>query len=486
VSVEIGVEKWVERLMERSPCLQRAPRGRVIARVAAEALAAVDPRACVLRSTHRLIKPRGEAAVIGEFVFDLAADPGTPGETEHGRIWIFGAGKASAAMTAALVERFGERVAGGVVIVKHDEEIAARAQACAPVELLRGDHPVPGPATAAASARLRSRAAEVGPRDLILCPISGGASALLSEPLIAREDWAALTSHLLAREVSIQAINKLRRRFDALKAGGLAHLMSPATVVGLLVSDVVGDELALVGSGPTVYAEGDEARENTELLDELGERLRGLPEALRERLADPPPLPRWPSTPAGLPQGVHQVLIARNGDAREAACRGAQAEGLDSIVLLPALGGLAADEGRRLARLLASPPDDLPVAAPSCLVTGGETVVALDRGQVGVGGRNQELALAAIEDLAGVPDVALLTLATDGEDGPTDAAGALVTGASLTAAETAGLNLRSALATHDSHRALERLGALVRTGPTGTNVCDLALLFRFAPGSDTK
>ncbi|WP_165703879.1 glycerate kinase type-2 family protein [Enhygromyxa salina] len=477
------VEAWIERLLADSPCLTRAPHTRALAHVAAHALAAVDPRACVLRHTHRLIKPHGEAAVVGEFVFDLAANPSAPGEAEHGRIFVFGAGKASAAMTEAIVERFGDRVAGGVVIVKHAS--AHPSGRIGPVEIVVGDHPIPGAATAAATARLRAQARLVGPRDLVLCPISGGASALLSEPTLAGADWSALTHHLLGRDVSIQAINKLRRRFDTLKAGGLARLLCPATVVSLIVSDVVGDELALIGSGPTVYAEADDDQAHAALLVELGDRLRGLDAPLLAALREPPPLAPWPTTPAGRPQGVYQVLVARNGDAREAACRAARAQGLDSIVLLPMLGGPAANEGRRLAQLLADTPADLPVAAPFCLITGGETTVELSTAnnsetgtETGAGGRNQELALAAIEGLAGLPGVALLTLATDGEDGPTDAAGALVTGESLARARAAGLDVAAALARHDSHGVFAPLGDLVRTGPTGTNVCDLAFLLR--------
>lgn len=469
------VDAWIERLLSDSPCLTRAPHTRALAHVAAEALAAVDPHACVLRSTHRLIKPHGEAAVVGEFVFDLSANPDAPGEAEHGRVWVFGAGKASAAMTEALVERFGDRIAGGVVIAKHGG--GHPSGRIGPVELVVGDHPIPGAATAAATAHLRARAASVRPRDLVLCPISGGASALLSEPTLPGADWAELTHHLLGRDVSIQAINKLRRRFDTLKAGGLARLLCPATVVSLIVSDVVGDELALIGSGPTVYPDDNDDQAHAQLLDELGDHLHGLGAPLLAQLREPPPLTAWPSTPSGRPQGVFQVLVARNGDAREAACRGARAQGFDSIVLLPMLGGLAADEGRRLAQLLADTPADLPVTAPYCLITGGETTVELG-GAHGAGGRNQELALAAIEGLAGVPGVALLTLATDGEDGPTDAAGALVTGESLARARAAGLDVAAALTRHDSHSVFARLGDLVRTGPTGTNVCDLAFLLR--------
>jgi hydroxypyruvate reductase len=483
------VSDWIERLLANSSCLTRHAHGRTIAAIAAEALAAVDPRACVLRSTHLLRKPTGEAAVIGEFVFDLAQDPERPGAHECGSMHVFGAGKASAAMASALVERFGSRVAGGLVIVKHPPSSLEPPRADDPegvigrvgeIEIMLGDHPIPGARTAAAAARLRDRARRVGPRDLVLCPCSGGASALLSEPTLAPDEWAELHALLLARDVSIQAINRLRRRFDVLKAGGLAQLLAPATVVGLIISDVVGDELALVGSGPTVYPSEHEEAEYQALLGELDERLAGLSEPLRRKLDQPPPLHVHPRVD-GRPQGVHQVLLARNGDAREAACRRARAEGLDSIVLLPALGGLAANEGRRLARLLATMPADLPVTPPCCLVTGGETTVALGSDVVhGLGGRNQELALAAIEGLAGIPDLALLTLATDGEDGPTDAAGALITGESFARAQALGIELELALAQHDSHQVFARLGDLIRTGPTGTNVCDLALLFRFA------
>jgi glycerate 2-kinase len=467
---------WTERLLAKNPCLRADAPGQLLAEIAAAALAAVDPHACVLRNTHRLIKPRGEAAVIGEFVFDFAPADAAPVGREHARMWIFGAGKASAEMAAALVERFGERVAGGLVIAKHEPQARERL---GPVELWLGDHPIPGPASAAAVARLRTLAAGVGPRDLVLCPISGGASALLSDPLLDPGDWATLTEHLLARDVSIQAINKLRRRFDALKAGGLARLSCPATVVGLVVSDVVGDELALVGSGPTVYPEPGEAQAHAALLAELGERLQGLPERIVQRLADPPVLVPRPTAPDGRPHAVHQVLIARNGDAREAACKAARARGLDSIVLLPALGGLAVSEGRRLAQLLAHPPEDLPVTQPWCVVMGGETTVALGPGSAtGLGGRNLELALAAVEGLSGCSDVALVTLATDGEDGPTDAAGARVGGDSLARLRALGIDPNVALAAHDSYRVFDRLGDLVRTGSTGTNVCDLALLLR--------
>ncbi|NVB40230.1 DUF4147 domain-containing protein [Pseudenhygromyxa sp. WMMC2535] len=482
-------QPWRETLLARSPGLRRHPRGRELAEIAGAALEAVDPLACVHAHTHLLPKPKGAAAaVVGEYVFDLAADPQAPGPAEHGRIWIVGAGKAGAAMAGALVERFAPHVAGGVVITKHAgaADPALAPPELGPVEQLIGDHPIPGQASARASAQLRALAPRVGPRDLVLCPISGGASALLCDPLIPREQLAALVEHLLARDVSIHAINRLRRRLDRLKAGGLARLFAPATVVGLILSDVVGDDPALVGSGPTVYPDaGDQPQAFAELLSTLAPALAELPAALRRAIEDAPAPASAPVDPhTGLAQQVHQVLVARNGDAREAACRVARERGLDAVVLLPALDGQARAAGRRLGELLVDMPDDLPVRAPACLVTGGETTVDLAHGQLGgpsqLGGRNQELALAAAWPLAELDDdqAALLTLATDGEDGPTDAAGAIITPSTLARARAAGLDPERALREHDSHALFDTLGDLLRTGPTGTNVCDLALLLR--------
>ncbi len=485
-----GPSSAAERILAGCPGLRTHPRGASIAAIAGAALDAVDPRAQIANHTHALAKPKGHAAVIGEFVFDLADDPDAPGTAEHGRVWVFGAGKASVAMAAALVERFPEHIVGGLIIAKHRPS-PELATALGPVGVTLGDHPTPGTQSEAAHKLLVRAATEVGPRDLVLCPISGGASALLSAPSnLSGADWALLIDHLLARDVSIQAINRLRRRLDALKAGGLARLFAPATVVGLIISDVIGDDLALVGSGPTVYADthdGDEC--HAALLAELSPSLAGLPPHIIATLRSAPMPASVPINPGtGLPQGVHQVLVARNGDAREAACKRARVEGLDSVVLLPALGGPAADEGRRLAALLHDPPADLPVNAPFCLVMGGETTVTLPD-QPGRGGRNLTLALAAMPGLAatvdtldptrGAGELALLTLASDGEDGPTDAAGALVTPTSMARAHAQGLDPERALAHCDSYPLFAALGDLVKTGPTGTNVCDLAFLFRW-------
>lgn len=482
---------WSAKLLEGCPALRRHAHGEVIAAIAAAALDAVDPRACVRRHVHRLERPTGTAAVVGEYVFDLAATGDVPGPREHGRIWIVGAGKASVAMAGALVEIFGEHVGGGLIVAKHANQADPGAIDLGPVRVCLGDHPTPGAASLAARDQLVELAARVQPRDLVLCPVSGGASALATDPTLPLDQWATLTGHFLAHDVPIHALNRIRRRLDRLKAGGLARLFAPATVVGLIVSDVVGDDLALVGSGPTVYASPADASEaHAALMEDLRDVLDDLPPPIASAIRDSARPAARPEAPTA--QQVYQVLIARNGDAREAACRAARANGLDSLIVLPAITGPAEAEAERVATPLADPSATLPVRPPVCLVYGGEPTVHIPRSvQADAhGGRNQTLALAAAGALARIArrasdsaepatDLAVLALATDGEDGPTDAAGAFVTQRTLELAAVDGLDVATALRTRRSYPLLDQLGSLLYTGPTGTNVCDLVLALRW-------
>jgi glycerate 2-kinase len=311
-----------------------------------------------------------------------------------------------------------------------------------------------------------------GPGDLVLCPISGGASSLVTVPRgdITLEDLGIVTTALLRSGASIEAMNAVRKHLDAIKGGGLALAASRATVIALVLSDVVGDPLDIVGSGPTV---GDRST--------FDEALSIAIEAMGAE-AIPPRIRRWleagrsgahletPDPDDARLACVHNVLLAGNGTAMDAAAARAQADGL-RIVGRHLLVGEACDAGRALARRL---PELSGSATPAGLVAGGETTVTI-RGE-GIGGRNLEVALGAVEILAATPGALLVTLATDGDDGPSGAAGAVVTSDTLARARAQGLDPREHLARNDSLAFFDALGDTIRTGPTGTNVCDLALL----------
>jgi hydroxypyruvate reductase len=282
----------------------------------------------------------------------------------------------------------------------------------------------------------------------------------------------------LACGATINEINSLRKHLDQVKGGRLAGLVFPARLINLILSDVVGTPLDVIASGPatcdpSTYADAIAVLNKYGIYNRVpasitsvlqaGEQGR-LPETLKE----------------GDPRltGVRNIIVGDNYLAAQAAIQQAQQAGFHSLLLTTYLQGEASQVGKWLSSLLkqvAASGDPLP--RPCCLVCGGETTVTL-RGH-GKGGRNQELALGAVEGLAGLENVALLTLATDGEDGPTDAAGAVVTGATATKACQAGLSTSAFLANNDSYTYFEKLGDLLKPGPTGTNVNDLVFLFAF-------
>lgn len=387
-----------------------------VRRVVESALDAVAPGACVRRHLAR----DGDALTIDGRRVPLP---------EGGRVRIFGAGKASLGLTRALLDLLGDRIADGLVIAKH-----ADVDAVGPVQVRTGGHPLPNEASLAATEEMLELLADGRPDDLILSPISGGASALACAPRAL--DLAQVrerTRALIASGDPIHLINEQRRSWDAIKAGGLARAAAPARVVGLVLSDVVGDPLRFIGSGPTVLDSPD---------------------------------PR-----------VLNVIVGRNRDALEAAATTAKAAGLAVGEHREPLTGEARELGRRLGRVLAHAGDGFPVARPGVLLAGGETTVHV-RG-TGRGGRNQELALGAIAALDGARDTWLVALGTDGEDGPTPAAGALVTGESAARARALELDAIDHLERNDAYTFFERMGDLLVTGPTGTNVGDLALGFVF-------
>jgi hydroxypyruvate reductase len=317
--------------------------------------------------------------------------------------------------------------------------------------------------------------------DLVIALISGGGSALLSAPAdgISLEDLQNLTRLLLACGASIDEINTLRKHLDQIKGGGLARFTYPARLVSLILSDVVGDPLDVIASGPAVpdsstWKAAWGVLERYDLVDRAPQAiLAHLQKGCRGELPDTPK----PDDP--LFARVQNVMVASNLQAAEAAAEQAEEEGFHTLLLTTYLQGEARQAGRILGAILrqvAAPGH--PIPRPACLIAGGETTVTL-LGD-GLGGRNQEVALGAVSELHGLEQVALVTFATDGGDGPTDAAGALVTGETAQRAAALGMHPDDYLKRNDSYHFFEALGDLLFTGPTGTNVNDLTFLFAFS------
>lgn len=446
------------RLMTET--LRGEPWGARAAAIMAAALAAVEPGAAVRRHMRR----EGDALLVGGRRYDLAGYRG---------VWLVGAGKAGAAMAGAAADVLGEYLSGGAVVVKG--EVAAPAGAR--YALLPAAHPVPDARGAAAGERIAALLGGLGADDLVIALISGGGSALLTLPVegVALDDMRGLTAALLGCGARIDEINCLRKHLDRLKGGGLARLAHPATLVSLVLSDVVGSPLDVIASGPTVPDASSFAQAWAVL--ERYAIAEAIPAAARAHLARGR-AGALPDTPkAGDPCFARAVtlLVGDNRQAADAALAAARELGMHTLLLTTYLQGEAREAGRVLAAVARELAAGGPLPRPACIIAGGETTVTL-RGD-GRGGRNQELALAAVTDLDGLENVALVALATDGDDGPTDAAGAVVSGASLRRARALGLDPAAHLARNDAYPFFAALGDLLRPGPSGTNVNDLAFLF---------
>ena len=386
------------------------------------------------------------------------------------------------AAVAVLAER-GSSPAGGLVVAP-----AADPAPHPSLALVAGDHPEPGPGSRAAAEALAEAAAAVRPGEEVWVLLSGGTTSLVGAPDDGLDpaDLAALYTLLLGSGLDIAAMNRVRKRFSRWGGGKLARALAPARVRTYVVSDVIGDDLASIGSGPLV-PDTATAADVRALLEEAGLLARLAP-ALRKRLAAVE-RGQMPETPKPGDEAFARVtleLIASNRLALEAAARRAAELGLDPVVSEAPLAGEASAVGASVAAALlqdcAIPTIPQPDArrprsgaAPRCLIWGGETTVTLGE-RPGLGGRCQELALAAARLLAGAPDdVALLAAGTDGRDGPTDAAGAIVDAGTWRAVVDAGRDPARDLEAHDAYHALDAAGALLRPGLTGTNVMDVVI-----------
>lgn len=419
-------------------------------------IAAVDPAAAVTA----IVRADAEALHVG--------DAALPWDGID-RVVILGAGKASARMAAALEAQLGDRISGGLVIVKD-----GHGAPTATVEIAEASHPYPDERGERAARRLLGLAREAGPRDVLLCCISGGGSCLTPAvaPGVSLEALQELTDQLLRSGATINAINAVRKHLSVIHGGRLAAAAHPARVVALILSDVVDNPLDVIASGPTVpdpttYADALRALDDHGLRD-------SAPASIREHLKSGAAGAEEESPKPGDARlaDVRNVIIADNAQAAEAAVRAARERGFDALHVTSAVEG----EAREFALTLAGTARDIarrgrPVGRPGCVVFGGETTVTV-RGS-GAGGRNQEMALAAAIALEGTPRAAVMALATDGTDGPTNAAGGLVDGGTVARARAAGIDAARALDDNDSHAFLSAAGDLIATGPTHTNVNDL-------------
>ena len=446
--------------------LRTHPAGQAVTRVLAAALDAVDPYAAVLRHL-RIGDSEGERLWVGDRAYDLA----------RGRhVWVVGAGKAGYPMARAAAEVLGEWIGGGLVIVKDGH--APIGQTLPGIQIVEAAHPLPDLRSEAATRRIAGLLQQAAPDDLVLALISGGGSALMTAPApgISLADVQALTSALLACGASIDEINTLRKHIDLVKGGGLAGWAAPSRTAALILSDVIGDPLDVIASGPCVpdsstFADAAAILERYALFDRIPPSIRTrLDEGMRGTVPETPK----PGDP--LFERVQNRIVASNIQAAQAAMAQARREGWQALLLSTSLQGEARHAGRFLAavaRQAAASGEPLP--RPACILIGGETTVTL-RGD-GLGGRNQELALGAVNEMSGLEDVLLVALATDGGDGPTDAAGAVVSGETLARARNIGLDPQAFLARNDAYHFFEPLDDLLRPGPTQTNVNDLIFLF---------
>jgi len=425
-------------------------------RILDDALAAVDPyHAC-----RRQLRCAGGELIAGDRAFPVG---------EPSRIWFFGAGKASFRIAQAVEDELGDRLEGGLVVCKE-----GHAGSLARIDVLHASHPIPSAASVAAARRMIERAGRTRAGDIVICGITGGSSALLTLPWdgLALSDLQSATEILLTCGADIFEINAVRKHLSRVGGGRLAATFDPGVrLINLTVSDVIGDALDYI-TDPTVpdTSTVDDARATLE-------RFR-----LWERM--PQPISRFlgpgggvTETPKELPLPVrHDVVLLSAASPCEAARIGAEALGYAPLLLSTSFDGESQSLGRSfgaIARDIAR--RGVPMRPPCAVLGGGETIVRMSAFG-GLGGPNQEFALAGALLLPRNGRAALLGIDTDGSDGPTQIAGALCDSTTAARADGRGIDLRRALEDHNVTPALLDLGDAVATGPTGTNVNDLKLL----------
>ena len=391
---------------------------------------------------------------------------------KYDRISIVGGGKATAPMARAIEDLFGEKIQLGLINVKY-----GFAEPLAITETIEASHPLPDQNGVKGTRKILDFLQSAGEKDLIFSLISGGGSALLPQPAgkISLSEKQTLTSSLLACGASIDEINTVRKHISSSKGGQMARAAYPATIVNLMLSDVVGDKMDVIASGPFT-PDTSTFKDVLEIFRKYD--LDDIPTTIRERINAglEGRIPETPKANDPVFKPVHNLIVGSNIIALEAAMEKAQALGYETLILSSAVEG----ETREVALVHSAIAKEIvrtgrPIPPPACIISGGETTVTI-RGK-GMGGRNQEFGLAAALDIVDLPPrVVILSGGTDGNDGPTDAAGAVVD--PFTVTRGAGLGMRAVdfLNDNDAYPFFEKTNELLMTGPTNTNVMDARLV----------
>jgi len=400
----------------------RKQRERALAGLSA-ALEAVDPA----KAIKRHVSLSDNILRIGQRVYDLS---------HYRHVYVIGGGKAGGPMAQTVEEILGQRVTAGLVNVKYGYRAKTEI-----IRLNEAGHPIPDAAGMAGMQQMAELARQATEEDLVICLISGGGSALMTLPAegITLADMKSLTDALLRCGATINEINTVRKHLSQIKGGNLARLAYPAEIVSLILSDVVGNPLDVIASGPTVpdpttFADACSVIEKYGLVEQLPRAIIEHLQRGKEGL-----IPETPKEGDEAFARTYNLIIASNEVAAEAAIAKAEELGFNSLLLSTFIEG----EAREVAKVFAAIAKEIlhsgqPVARPACVVAGGETTVTV-RGH-GLGGRNQELALNAALEIAGLEEAMIVSLATDGTDGPTDAAGAIADGSTLRRAQETGLS----------------------------------------------
>jgi len=422
-------------------------------------LLAVEPGAAI----QKYCRLENNALVVGNRRYTLS---------QYKNLFVVGAGKASAPMAKAVEDILGKRVTNGLINVKYDHITQLRQ-----VKLNEAGHPLPDKNGQHGAGIILNIVNHAGINDLVLCLISGGGSALLPLPAsgLTLKDKQDTMKVLLSCGASIHEINAIRKHTSSVKGGRLAKAAHPATLVSLILSDVVGDDLDVIASGPTVpdptsFSDCMKIFHQYNIMESLPETVLNY---IKAGVAGS--VPETPKTGDPAFERTQNLIIGSNIEAIVTAKQKAESIGYNTLVLSSMIEG----ETRHVAHVHGAIAREIiktgnPLPPPACIISGGETTVSITG--KGLGGRNQEFALASAMDIAGIKNVVVLCAGTDGTDGPTDAAGAIADTDTLMRAEAMGLDPLHFLSNNDAYHFFEKLGDLFITGPTNTNVMDMRIV----------